>query len=466
VFSDIEACIDLGLLSFSINWNYIAAFVPYSALQIRDTGLNEVSEVQPGERVTLRRRHLERMMVWNPIEVAARSTIENVDDAIEKVRQTVHRCVHAWASLHRRVIHNLSGGLDSSIVLSSLKAAATPPEVVCLHHYSPSTAEDERPYARMMANHVQVELIECAFDPANVRLERLEHIRRAPKPWFYVYDLLHSPIEARVAAEKRATGFFSGSGGDGLFLQARADLAVADFLRRHGFSFGVIRVALDAARITRSSLWPLLIEGLRRHRRKASPNPLREHSDARSLIPAAVFEAARGNADLIHPWIASAGEIAPGLLWHVLCLSVPPVFYESFGGETDIERTPVLVSQPLIELCLQIPSYVWITGGRDRAIARRAFASALPSQIVRRQGKGAIDQANLVICDANETYLREMLLDGELVREGLLDRRRLESYLTRGASRAGYEYNDVLRHHLCTEVWLRRWVQTRQRAAA
>jgi asparagine synthase (glutamine-hydrolysing) len=145
---------------------------------------------------------------------------------------------------------------------------------------------------------------------------------------------------------------------------------------------------------------------------------------------------------------------------------VPPVFYESFGGETDIERTPVLVSQPLIELCLQIPSYVWITGGRDRAIARRAFASALPSQIVRRQGKGAIDQANLVICDANETYLREMLLDGELVREGLLDRRRLESYLTRGASRAGYEYNDVLRHHLCTEVWLRRWVQTRQRAAA
>jgi asparagine synthase (glutamine-hydrolysing) len=149
----------------------------------------------------------------------------------------------------------------------------------------------------------------------------------------------------------------------------------------------------------------------------------------------------------------------------VLCLSVPPAFYESFGGDTDIERTPVLMSQPLMELCLRIPSYVWITGGRDRAIARRAFADVLPPAIVRRQQKGAIDQYNLRIFDANEAYVRDLLLDGLLVKEGLLDRARLERYLTRGASRTGFEYNDVLRHHLCTETWLRRWTQTSQSAA-
>jgi asparagine synthase (glutamine-hydrolysing) len=109
---------------------------------------------------------------------------------------------------------------------------------------------------------------------------------------------------------------------------------------------------------------------------------------------------------------------------------------------------------------------VWITGGRDRAIARRAFTDALPPAIVRRQQKGAINQLNLMIVDANEAYVRELLLDGLLVKEGLLDRARLERYLTRGASRAGFEYNDVLRHHLCTETWLRRWSQTSQPAAA
>jgi asparagine synthase (glutamine-hydrolysing) len=351
-------------------------------------------------------------------------------------------------------------------VLSCLKTAPTPLAVTCLHYYSPSTNEDERKYARLMAGHAHVELVEAEIDGAHARLDRLLSIRRTPKPWFYIYDLLHSPLEARVAADRRATGIFSGAGGDSLFLQARADLAVADYLRRHGFTPGALSVALHAARITRTSLWPILRKGIARHLRRPYSTPVSELADARSLIPEAVLQAARQDDTLVHPWIQASRDPAPGLLWQVLCLSVPPAFYECFGGETDIERTPVLMSQPLIELCLRIPSYVWITGGRDRAIARRAFADALPPLIARRQQKGGIDRHNLSLFDANETYLREMLLDGLLVREGLLDRERLEHFLTHGASRDGFEYNDVLRHHLCTEVWLRRWSQTQRRAAA
>lgn len=466
VFSDIESCVALDLIAFSINWKYVAAFVPYSALQIRDTGLNEVTELQAGERLTLKDGRHERATLWNPIDVAKGVAIEDPQAAVAAVRETVSTCVHAWSALHRGIIHNLSGGLDSSIVLSCLKTAPISPEITCLHFYSPSSNEDERRYARLAAGHFHSELVECALDGAAVRLERLSHIRRTPKPWFYLYDLLHSPLEARVAREKGATGIFSGAGGDGLFLQARADLAVADYLRRHGFRAGVLGVALDAARITRKSLWPILRQGVMRHLKAGASSPLGELGEARSLIPSEVFQAARNDDSLIHPWIRAAGDIPPGLLWHVLCISVPPVFYESFGGETDIERTPVLMSQPLIELCLRIPSYVWITGGRDRAIARRAFADVLPPLIVRRQQKGAVDQHNLMIFDANADYLRDRLLDGLLVKEGLLDRAKLERYLTRGESRAGLEYIDVLRHHLCTEVWLRRWSETRQRAAA
>jgi len=466
VFSDIESCVALDALSFSINWKYIAAFVPYSALQIRDTGLNEVSEVQAGERVTLVGKALEHRSLWNPVEIARGELIEDPPTAVAQVRATVSTCAHAWASLHRDIVHNLSGGLDSSIVLSCLATAPTSPRVTCLHFYSTSSNEDERRYARLAADHFEKELITCALDDVDVRLDRLARIRHTPKPWFYLYDLMHSPLEARLAQEKNATGIFSGAGGDALFLQARADLAVADYLRRRGFGPGVVGVALDAARITRSSIWPILRQGVARHLKRGTTGPLGEYVEARSLIPPAVFQAARDDDNLIHPWIRAAGEMSPGVLWHVLCLSVPPVFYDSFGGENEVERTPVLMSQPLIELCLRIPSYVWITGGRDRAIARRAFEPVLPALIVRRQQKGAIDRHNLRIFDTNEAYLREMLLDGLLVKAGLLDRTRLESYLARGASHAGFEYNDVLRHHLCTEVWLRRWSESRQRAAA
>jgi len=458
-FSDIESCLSLGLMRFSINWHYVASFVPYSALQIAETGLNEVTEVQPGERVSFSAESRESELLWKPSEIASTRRIEEPVVAVAALREMVRQCVGAWASLHRSIVHNLSGGLDSSIVLSCLKSAPGLPRTTCLHYYAPASDEDEREYARLVARHMDAELVECALDPKAARLERMLSIRPSPRPWFYTYDLIHSPIEARVMNECGATGLFSGAGGDGLFIQARAELAVADYLRHHGFRPGVFRVALDAARINRASVWPTLKLGILRHlRRPATASTFAHFGEARSLIPPDVYERARNDDGLFHPWIRAAEHgIAPGLLWQILCMSVPSSFYESFGGATEIERTPVLVSQPVMELCLRIPSYIWISGGRDRAIARRAFSDALPSVVVRRTQKGLIDRYNRQMLDENAAFVREMLLDGMLVKAGLLDRARLEAYIRADASAPGFEYNEVVRQHLCTEVWLRRW---------
>ena len=56
----------------------------------------------------------------------------------------------------------------------------------------------------------------------------------------------------------------SGAGGDALFYQSRADLAVTDYASRHGIRPQLWQVALDAARIERRSIWPLLRAALRR----------------------------------------------------------------------------------------------------------------------------------------------------------------------------------------------------------
>jgi len=458
VFSDIESILPLGALRFSINWKYVAAFVPYSALQIRDTGLNEVTELQAGERITFRSGAIERALLWNPMHVVARGFIEDPAEAIAAVRDCVQHCVHTWAGLHRSVIHNLSGGLDSSIVLSCLMSMPDRPEVTCLHFYAPSSREDERKFARLAAAHFGVELVEHALETAALDLRELLHLRHSPRPWFYIYDLEQGSVESQIAARQRATTVFSGSGGDGLFLQARAELAVADYLRRHGLSPQVLRVALSAARITRTSLWPILRNGIRQHLKRPVRHQFGGMEEIRTLIPADVFAAARNDDSLIHPWLASVGSIPPGLRWQIMCVSIAPAFYNAFDNPLEVERTPALFSQPLIELCLRIPSYVWISGGRDRSIVRQAFASDLPQSIVRRTQKGAIDRHNRKLMDANERFIREMLLEGVLVNRGLLDKARLETFLSRAASPVGFEYNEVLRQHLCTEMWLRRWL--------
>jgi asparagine synthase (glutamine-hydrolysing) len=458
VFSDMESCLDLRRLRFSINWKYIASMVPFSALQIRETGLNEVSELQPGECVSFSGPRAHYALLWKPSDIAARNRIIDPVQATAGVRETVKECVHAWASLHNTVVHNLSGGLDSSIVLGCLRSAPTNPRVTCIHYYAPAGNEDEREYARLVARHMDTELVECELDAANARLERLIDIRPSPKPWFYIYDLIHSPIEASVMADRGATASFSGSGGDGLFVQAHAELAVADYLRHFGYRPGVFGVALDAARINRVSIWAMLSQGVMRHWRRPSRNMLSEFGDPRSVIPRDVYERARNDRTLLHPWIREADGLTPGLTWQIMCLSIPPQFYESFGGATDIERTPVLMSQPVMEACLRIPNYVWITGGRDRSIARRAFTDALPQAVVRRTQKGLADRYNRRMLDENAAFLREMLLDGLMVKGGLLDRGILAKFMSPAdGSPETFEYNQVLRHHLCTEIWLRRW---------
>jgi asparagine synthase (glutamine-hydrolysing) len=456
-FSDLEACVWLGLFRFSINWRYVELFVPYPALQIRETGLNEVTEVQPGERVQIGAAGLERHLLWDPVRLTARALIEDAETATRAVRETVRRCVHAWASLYDSIVHNLSGGLDSSIVLSCLADAPRRPGMAALHFFAPQSREDERRFARLAASHVKVELIERALDPAAVDLAQMLDIRLGPRPWFYTYDLEQGPMEIEVAASRNATALFSGAAGDGLFMQPRAELAVADHLYRRGLGAQVMGVALNAARITKTSMWPILKQGLREHFERPARARYIEMDTRRTLIPAAVLESASSDDTALHPWLAAADDVSPGLRWHILCLAVPPAFYDCFARGREVERTFPLLSQPLMELCLRIPIDLWISGGRDRSIARRAFANDLPAAIVWRTAKGSIDRHGRKLFDANQPFLRELLLDGALVQRGLLDRARLAAALTPGRAQQSYEYNELLRQHLCTEVWLRRW---------
>ncbi len=157
-----------------------------------------------------------------------------------------------------------------------------------------------------------------------------------------------------------------------------------------------------------------------------------------------------------HPWFSREATrgVSPGLLWHVACVAAPPAFH-GFLGESP-ERTLPLVSQPLVELCLRMPTYMLIRSGRDRAIARRAFAADLPPQTTSRVAKGRIDQHVRNVLDANLPFVREFLLDGLLVSRGLLDRNALEKYLTRERSPADFQYGIIFQEHLCVEAWLRR----------
>jgi len=459
-FSDLEDWVKLKVCALSIDWNYVAAAAVNSAIHTRTTALTQVCELLPGECLDFDRDRVTSRVLWHPLSVARANILDDVRAAERELRATAQRCVDSWAGLYPGVLHCLSGGLDSSILLACLSRAVPRPIVTCLTYYSRGRDLDERPCARSVANRVGVAQIERELTAREVQLNRLGQVRRSPRPAYYIAPLQRQRLEARFATESGAQAIFSGGGGDAVFFQGRSDLAIADHLRTRRPSIGFCSVAASAAQITGRSFWSLLSSSVR----SEAPDPGLsggsniEHT--RDILADGVAESVREDSRWNHPWLQYSVSALPGKRWHARSLTPPPAFYDSFDLPDDPERVYPLLSQPLVEVCLRIPTYLLICGGQDRAIARRAFAAELPPGVAARRVKGGIDHLGAQILFANIPFIRDLLLDGLLVRERILDRSRLEACLRSPQSMTLTEQNRLLHEFVSIEAWARRCSDT------
>src|SRR6185312_4109478 len=98
---------------------------------------------------------------WNPSKFVRDLRTEDFAEACALAEHTTKVCVGAYGSVYRTIMHRLSGGLDSTVVLAALAQSPKRPRIVCEHHYAPSAREgDERSFARLGASHAGVHIIE------------------------------------------------------------------------------------------------------------------------------------------------------------------------------------------------------------------------------------------------------------------------------------------------------------------
>jgi asparagine synthase (glutamine-hydrolysing) len=317
--------------------------------------------------------------------------------------------------------------------------------------------EDERPFAKAVAEQAGFRLVEVQHNPKAVHLESILNVSRSERPRFLIYHVEHGELEAHLANEIKATAMFGGAGGDGLFYQNTAILAAVDYLYTYGATPGLWRVALDAARMDRLSVWAVLRQALGEVMLNRHWNPMDEIGAGRMFVNSDVVHSVKHDRSLAHPWMEEAAGVSHGKLWHAMGVATPLPFYDPLGRREDPENVYPLISQPLLELCMRIPVYALIDGGWDRAIARRAFTGSLPPEIVRRRAKGGSIRSAKALYEYNRPFIRELMLDGVLVRERLLDRKKLELHLRPGRPTHNVAFGEILIEHLCTEAWLRSW---------
>jgi asparagine synthase (glutamine-hydrolysing) len=376
----------------------------------------------------------------------------------------VKTSVHTWAACHDSVLLYLSGGLDSSIVLASLRDAPKRPHVTCLTEHSPGGDSDEREYARLMTRHVGFCTHIEQLRDSDIRLERMLDARLTPVPQGTHRRVEAARREAQLAHRCGASAIFSGSGGDQLFFQNSARLSIADFLVRHGVRAQLVKLIYQAAQLEKKSVWRISRDALANVLSPERFDPLSTLCEEQTLVSAGASDQIRA-ARAAQRMQKLGRRIPPGKLWHAYDVAPADCYYDPLGEAGDPEQIAPLLSQPLIETVLQIPTYLMLADGWERGLARRAFEAELPPQIARRRGKGGVEEHLFDILQKNKIFARNLLVEGVLAEHGLVDRDRLASALSDGPSGV-LKGSAEIYLYLATEAWLRTWVRQAARAAA
>lgn len=464
-FSCIADCLDLQLLSFTINPSYLNRRLVDGGCSQEHSPLLEAAHVHRGECVeidpAMASPLISRRFLWTPLRFSnSNALLDDPNRAARAMRATVHSATHSLASCHASLLLRLSGGLDSSIINGCLKAAPTMPHVTCYTHFNPRGRLDERPWARLAAGHSGFEHVEYPIVPEQIDLRGALQMPPSVEPASVLEFLQRTSIEAQLAPTRRATAILTGDGGDSGFCSDSISHALSEYFHLRGFNAGAVRLASQIALLTELSTWTVLLCSLRRwHAGASTATPRDDRLKACRLVNPALVAASIQSPQTDHPWFQSEERVRGGIARRVGGLAGPAAFYNAAADANDSvpEIVSPLYSQPVVELLLRIPIHTHFEGGQDRGLARRAFALDVPRSILQRRWKDRAPGFHDELVHVNHKFLRALFLDGVLVGEGLLDRCATEAALSTAPNKSQVCSGEII-GHMGTELWARHWM--------
>lgn len=415
------------------------------------TCLAGVDELPSGHLTSFGHMATQSVALWQLSHFMPGRSSRSFTEFARQLRETAQTVMRAWSSVAGRVLVSASGGVDSSLIAAALGAMHQ--DFACLTVATVDPSGDEREPVREIARHLGVEIFEARYDASKVDLATAASLG-LPRPTgkAFMKDVRRAAGEAARSLGARAV--FDGNGGDNLFCYLHSAVPILDRWRCEGLCRGTAETLLDMCQITQATIPAMLRATKVRSRRGSRPSAW--PADVRLLASEI------GDSNLVAMLEKLAQSIPshhPGKMTHLELLLRTQNFIHPVTGRADPLQFSPLMSQPLVELCLSIPTWIWCQGGINRALARAAFAQDLPSSIVRRVSKAGPDSAMREIFTHNHVLIRDMLLGGLLMSNGLLDAAAIEQALMadpHGDDPVIYRLLDLVE----AEAWARSWQGT------
>lgn len=432
----------------AIDWAALRAHLCWPEFRQAVTCLAGVDELTPGALHDLGDAARPFKLIWQVADHMPSRPDPAFDEAAHALRTCARDCIGAWAGLAGPVAVAASGGVDSSLICAALASGGHSFSCITLATADPSG--DERSFVETLATHFGVAMDANIYDPASIDLTKSASFG-LPRP---ARRNLSLALDATLDQSRIRLGagvVFDGNGGDNLFCFLHSAAPVVDRLAAEGIR-SALPTLLDMCAVTRADLPTMLRAVWRRYWRRTATDywpPERDllaSGSGHDTLPTALT-----------PWLTPDGRVRGGKSDH-LALIMHAQNHVHGLGKPGVPRFSPLMSQPLLELCIGLPTWLWCSGGINRALARAAFADMLPQAVLRRTSKAGPDSFLRRLFAQNRAEIRTMLLDGLLAANNLLDRPAVEAAMatdTLSTDTVVYRLLDLCE----AEAWARSWAE-------
>jgi len=449
ITSDVRVCTALGLIPSEIDWQAVAAHLLWPDRRACRTCVRGVSELVAGSRLEAGEDGSRIDAAWVPWHFTSGDRqIDDAGDAADAVRSSVLGSVGAWCDRYARPLVSLSGGLDSSLVMACAKRPIA--AVTLMTH---EALGDERKYAKAVSDWRSVPLIEArkvvdAVDPKRSNAASL------PRPVSRLFAQELDRIWAETVSVTGADALYHGGGGDNVFCYLASSTPYLDAVLTAQPSRTRRAVLASLSRMTNVSGWRIRRAAFRKALERGR---YRWPRDPRLLTREAIRIAGRLEP---HPWFEKMPAwTLPGKQAHVAALLGIQNYLEAVVPPQHVPVIAPLMSQPVVETCLQIPTWLWCRDGMNRVVARDAFRDQLPAIIIDRRTKGSPVAFGAQMVAAKRRTIRELLGDGHLAAKRLIDIDAVDQALGSEGPLRGNTYLRVAAL-VDVEAWLQTWIGT------
>jgi len=443
--SDIDLLAAFDYFKPVVAWHEVLRHLATRDLHDAKTCLLDLIELPGGQRMTIAPGGAKTDALWSPWTFNGRNQrLARMEQAVEEVGHAARTSIKARTAPFSKAVLMLSGGLDSSIVAAGL--VGTGIDVAALTLVTRDAIGDERQHARRVTDHLALPLTEGLRDVSRIDITR-SGAERLPRPTVRLFLQESARIASELAERLGAQALFNGGGGDSVFCSLQSANPAADRLRVRGPGPAFLQTASDIAQLAHASVPAVIADAVRRAWLGKPPfMPFRDMSLLSRSITADIDFIDR------HPWLRAPPGALPGETAHVRHIAFAQSYVESLDPQAALPTVAPLLSQPLVETCLRVPSWLWCNGGRNRAVARQAFAQDLPPETIARRSKGTPDSFVAEIFETHRASIRDMLADGLLVQQGLIDRAAVLHVLADPGCARGDSFRRILQF-VDVEAW-------------